>query len=210
MAEGQSNAKPQEPILNVVEEQIALTYAEGFMGALGDSTDESVNELEQLNAEVLTKYPRLLEALGSAFLDHDQRVAMIDRIFGGKVNDTVLRLMKVLSAHGRIDILPSVARQARKLHNEANNRQEVVVRLAHEVDDNLMSEIEKVIRERTGIEPVIRIEIDPSLIGGLEVRVGDTVFDGSLRTAFDRSHKAIVNQTVEAIETQPERFTLAS
>lgn len=203
-----SNNPPQEPALDVTAEQIARTYAEGFLGAAGGDA-AAVEDLEAIQTEVMRAFPQFAEMMRSAFLDHEARVAMIDRVLGGRVAPTVVNLMKVLSGHGRMELAGEVSRQARKLFDKQNGREDVLVRLAHEADTGLLGEIENTIRAKTGVEPIIRVEIDPELVGGLEIRVGDTVFDGSVRTAFQKAHKAIVNQTVEAIESQPERFTLA-
>ncbi|QDT68569.1 ATP synthase subunit delta [Planctomycetes bacterium MalM25] len=204
-----SDTPPQEPVLDVTAEQIARTYAEGFLGAAGDDPTAAVEDLEAVRAEVLGAFPQFAAALRSAFLDHDARVAMIDRVVGGRVAPSVLNLLKVLSAHGRMELVGEVVRQARKLFDQKCGREDVLVRLAHSADPALLSEIEQTVRAKTGIEPIIRVEIDPELVGGLEIRVGDTVFDGSVRTAFKKAHKQIVDQTVEAIESRPERFTLA-
>lgn len=209
MADADANQPQHETVLDVTGEQIARTYAQGFLGAVGDGGGEAVEQLEALERDVLATNPRLMDALGSAFLDHEQRVAMLDRVFGGRVDAMVLKLMKVLSAHGRIGILGTVAKQARELFNASRNREEVIVRLATPGGDALVERIGKVVGEKLGIEPMISVEIVPELVGGVEIRVGDTVFDGSVRTAFKNAHKTIVAQTVEAIETQPKRFTIA-
>lgn len=201
-------ATKHETVMDVTAEQIARTYAKGFLGAAGDSV-EVVEDLEAVQAEVFAKHPEFAEAMKSAFIDHKTRVEMIDRVLGGRVAPVVVTLLKVMSDHGRIELVGEVARQARHLYEESNNRARVVIRLASPVDDGLLKEIEDTIRQASGFDPIVSVEIDPELVGGLEVRVGDKVYDGSVRTAFAKAHKAIVNQTVAAIESQPRRFTLA-
>ncbi|MGL4512017.1 MAG: ATP synthase F1 subunit delta, partial [Lacipirellulaceae bacterium] len=169
----------------------------------------AVEELEAIVAEALRPHPKLAETLSSAFLDQRQRVEMLDRVFGGRVSGDVLNFLKVMSNHGRIGVLPSVAREARKLYNTSAGRADVLVKLAQPGDDALLAEIADVVRKQAGVEPVMRVEIDPEIVGGFEIRVGDVVFDGSLRTAFARAHKEIVRQTIAAIETNPQRFTAA-
>ncbi len=203
-----TNNSTKEAHLDVIAEQIARTYASGFLGAV-EYDEAAVSDLEAVNAEVLRQHPQFAEAMRSAFVDHDVRVAMIDRVLGGRVVPAVVNLLKVLSNHGRMELAGEVARQARVLLDEKQGRANVVVRLAREADQSLLGEIEQTIRNKTGVDPIIQVEIDPELVGGLEIRVGDTVFDGSVRTAFSKAHKDIVNQTVDAIESQPERFTLA-
>lgn len=194
--------------LDVTAEQIARTYAQGFLNASG-SDAVAVEDLEAVSTEVLDAHPEFAEAMRSAFVDHEVRVGMIDRVLGGRVTSTVVNLMKVLSAHGRMELADEVARQARLLLDKQQGREAVLVRLAHAADDATLAEIEKTIRAIAGVEPVISVEIDPDLVGGLEIRVGDTVFDGTVRTAFAKAHKEIVEETVNAIENRPERFTLA-
>jgi F-type H+-transporting ATPase subunit delta len=134
---------------------------------------------------------------------------MIVRVGGGRVAPVVVTLLKVMSDHGRMELVGEVSRQARRIYEESNNRARVIIRLASPVDDGLLKEIEETIRQASGFEPIVSVEIDPELVGGLEVRVGDKVYDGSVRTAFAKAHREIVNLTVAAIESQPQRFTLA-
>ena len=209
MAEGQTNESNADPVNDVTGQQIARRYAQGFLSACGAGADAAVADLDSVDQEVFEKHPRMFETLCSSFLEHEQRVEMIDRVFGSRVDVNVVRLLKVLSSHGRMELARSVAKQARELHNESQNRVDVLVRLAAPADDAQLSEISQAVGAKLGVEPVVKVEIDPNLIGGLEIRVGDTVFDGSLRTAFKIAHKSIVEQTVQAIETQPERFTAA-
>lgn len=205
----QSTDKPKKRRnLDVTAEQIARTYAQGFLGASG-SDAAAVEDLEAVSAEVLDVHPEFADAMCSAFVDHEVRVGMIDRVLGGRVAPTVVNLMKVLSAHGRMELADEVARQSRLLLDKQQGREAVLVRLAHTADEATLAEIEKTVRNVTGVDPVITVEVDPDLVGGLEIRVGDTVFDGTVRTAFAKAHKEIVNETVNAIENQPERFTLA-
>lgn len=203
-----TNNSTQEATLDVTAEQIARTYATGFLRAV-NYEEAAVSDLEAVNEEVLRQHPQFDEAMRSAFLDHDVRVAMIDNVLGGRVAPAVVNLLKVLSNHGRMELAGEVSRQARKLLDKKQGRADVLVRLAREADQSLLGEIEQTIRNKTGLDPVVSVEVDPELVGGLEIRVGDTVFDGTVRTALKKSHKEIVNQTVNAIESNPERFTLA-
>lgn len=194
--------------IDITAEQIARTYAQAFLGAVANDSS-ALEDLEAVRDEVLTAHPRFAEAMSSAFLDHEDRVAMVDRVLGGRVAPAVTNLLKVLSAHGRSGIVGEVVRQTRLLFDEAAGRRPVTVRVASPVDDGLINDIADTVRGKMGIEPVITVEVDPSLVGGVEIRVGDTVFDGTVRTAFEKAHKSIVDQTVEAIENQPTRFTTA-
>lgn len=209
MAEAKPKPK-RDTVLDVTEEQIARTYAQAFLDTAGEASEAAVAELEGFCTEVLDTHPMFAGMLDSAFMDHEKRAAILDKLLGGKALPATLNLLKVLSAKGRIGIVRTVARQSRKLFNERSNLADVLVRVASPIDDATIEHIKTTVRAHTGKEPVVEVEVVPEIIGGLEVRVGDTVYDGTVRTAFKKAHKTIVAQTVEAIETNPERFTLAS
>lgn len=214
MADGQAKVR-QETVLEVTAEQIARTYAQAFLDAASEAGKEAnaegaVEELEAFVDEVLHKHPLLESMLNSAFMDHNKREAVLDRLLNGKVSAITLNLLKVLSMNGRIGLVAGVAQEARKLFNVMSKRAAVLVRVASPLDDKTSKRIEQTIRERSGLEPIMRVEVDPELVGGLEVRIEDTVYDGTIRTALAKTHKTMVEQTIEAIESNPERFTLAS
>jgi F-type H+-transporting ATPase subunit delta len=55
----------------------------------------------------------------------------------------------------------------------------------------------------------MHVTVDPSLVGGIVVRVGDRLFDGSLRTQLEHVRHAMIDRATEQIETQPEKFFAA-
>ena len=59
---------------------------------------------------------------------------------------------------------------------------------------------------RLNKQPVLHVTVDPSLIAGIWVRVGDRVFDGSIRTQLEHARRHMIDLATEKIETQPERF----
>ncbi|TWT48854.1 ATP synthase F1 subunit delta [Botrimarina hoheduenensis] len=203
-----SDFAADNPVFDVTAEQIARTYAEAFLGAVAQNAT-AVADLEAIDREVLAVHPQFLHAISSAFVDKAERLAMIDRVFGGRVTPSVVNLMKTLTAHDRLPIVRLVVRQVRLLFDEASGRKAVRIRVASPINDALVTEIASAIRAKLSFEPVISVEVVPELVGGLEIRVDDTVFDGTVQTAFAKAHRAIVAQTVEAIETQPLRFTTA-
>jgi hypothetical protein len=61
-------------------------------------------------------------------------------------------------------------------------------------------------RDCIGKQLNLNILVDPSLVAGIVVRVGDRVYDGSVRTQLEHTRHAMVERAVEQIETRPERF----
>jgi F-type H+-transporting ATPase subunit delta len=134
---------------------------------------------------------------------------MLGRVFGGRVSPQVLNFLKVLSKHGRLGHLRSIARLVAQLDAERRGVTDVEVRVARELADDIREEIQNRLRRVLGTEPVLHVKIDPELIAGIWVRVGDRVFDGSMRTQLEHTRRAMIDRATEIIETHPERFMKA-
>ena len=77
------------------------------------------------------------------------------------------------------------------------------------LDDALRGEIQSQLRKVLGTEPVLDVKVDPALIAGMVVRIGDRVYDGSVHTQLERARAAMIDRATEQIETRPERFVVA-
>jgi F-type H+-transporting ATPase subunit delta len=205
----ETNTEPLEPtVLDVTEEQIARVYAKAFLGAVETvgNAEALIEELESIVTEVLDRHPQFENALAPAFMSTDERVAMLDRVFGARVARPVLNLLKVLSMHGRLSSLRSVVRQVRLLHSKMTGRMDVDVRTALPLADDVEAALREALRTQLGIQPIMHVAVDPEVLGGVVIKVGDTVYDGSIRTMFEKARRAMVDRAVETIEMQPHVF----
>jgi F-type H+-transporting ATPase subunit delta len=201
--------KPLHPtVLDVTEEQVARVYAKGFLGAverLGD-VEGLIDELESIVAQVLDRHPRFEKSFAPAFMSPEDRMALLDRVFGSRVARPVLNLLKVLSAHGRLASLRSVVRQVRLLFNKMIGRIEVNVRTAMQLEDDVYDALRDALHRQLGIQPILQVAVDPEVLGGVVIKVGDTVYDGSIRTMFEKARRSMVDRAVEMIEMKPHVF----
>lgn len=203
------NAVPRhETVMDVTAEQIARTYAEAFLGAVAQDPQQGewVEQLESIDKDAIRPHPQFAEAIRSAFVSQEDRIAMLERVFGGRVGDPVLNLLRVLSKHNRAMLIGAVARHVRKLYDEGLGRRLVEITVADELSPALLEEIVGGVRSRFGFEPVVSVMVDPSLVAGIVLRVGDTVYDGSVSNAFRKAKHAIVHQVIQRIEDDPKHF----
>jgi F-type H+-transporting ATPase subunit delta len=208
MDQSLENAARHETVMDVTHEQIARVYAQAFLGAANAAGDAVglVEELGSLVSDVLDRFPGLEKTLGSALLSHDEKVGLLDRTLGGQASPTLLNFLKVLSAHQRLEIVRATARAAQHLLNKQLGKVEVELTVANPMDGALQSEVTTALRTSLAAEPVVSIYVDPSLIAGFVVKVGDTVYDGSIRTRFERARKAMIERAIADIESHPEKF----
>jgi F-type H+-transporting ATPase subunit delta len=208
MAEFQTTNRPQETVFDVSAERLGYVYAQAVLDAAGDlrQQEEVVEELESVVKDVLNRDPRLSEILSSELISEEEKLGMLDRIFGGRASETTLNFLKVMAHHDRLVIIRDVAKAARALWQKRANRVPVQLETAHPVEKSLQQEILKAFEHALGADPIVTDRVNPDLIAGFVVRVGDRVYDGSVRTRLEHMRQGMINRAVEAIQRGPKRF----
>jgi len=211
MAKPEQVSPKHETVMDVTVEQLARVYARAFLDAAAKSgsADDLVQELKSLVAEVLDGYPKLEQVLKSSLVSAEQKEALLDRVFAKAVSVQLLNFLKVLSRHGRLELLRPIARETEKLHTERSGLADIQVRVAAKLDDSLLQNIQSRLQRMFGKQPIMHVTIDPSLIAGIVVRVGDRVFDGSLYTQLEQARRSMIERATEQIETASDRFLSA-
>jgi F-type H+-transporting ATPase subunit delta len=194
--------------MDVTVEQLARVYAHAFIGVVAKlpNADGLVQELKSVVDDVLDRFPKFEQTIESSLVTPEQKEQALEHVFGNSASPQVLNFLKVLSRHGRLNLLRPIARQVIKLQAERSGMTDVEVRVAAELDDALRMDLESRLQNMLGRHPVLNVKIDPSLIAGIVVRVGDRVYDGSLHTQLERARLAMIERAREQIETQPDRF----
>jgi len=196
----------REMVFDVDVEKLARVYAQAALDAAGSQEDEVLEELQAAVTEVLDKFPQMEEVFGSALVSQGEKIGMLDRVFGSRVSATTLSFLKVLTQHDRLGVLRQVVRVAGQLRQQRCNQVPVQLELAIDLDAALHAEIVRSLRDSLGIEPVVTTKINPDLIAGFVVRVGDKVYDASTRTSLQRLRQVMIHRAIETIQNQPEQF----
>ena len=191
-----------------VYEQIAKTYAKAFLGAAqkAGNMDQAIDELAAFIHDVLDKLPKLDAALASPRVPQEAKVGMIDKALAGRASRELTNFLKVVAAHDRFAALRAIEKAARKLRNEMQGRVEVVVKTADPVSPEQIGQIHDRLRAALGREIDLRQVVDERLIGGMLVRVGDTVYDGSVANQLSRLRSEMVARAAQEIRRSTDRF----
>jgi F-type H+-transporting ATPase subunit delta len=174
-------------------ETAARRYAEAaFEVALRDDTVEAWrSELEMAGS--IASDEQVGRMLANPAVALETRTEMADSIFGVVVSRPVLNLIGLMIRRGRIEQLPKVATEFNRLDNA---RQGITVATATSAAPLSPAEIEA-LTERletfTGGRVELDVQVDPSLLGGLVVRVGDRLIDGSVRGRLERLRNQLVS-----------------
>ena len=208
MSKEAAQSAVRDTVLDVAVEQLAKVYAQAALDAAGSEQDQGtvIEELETLGSQVLASFPDFQSVLSSALVSQEEKLEMIDRVFGSRLSTTTISFLKVLAAHNRLEYLPQVIRAASKMWEDRSGRIPVEIQLAMDTSPDLIQEMVGALRKRFNKEPVVKTVLNPDLLAGFVVRVGDQVLDASARTNFEHARNAMVAHAVEAIQHHPEQF----
>ncbi len=105
---------------DVGREQIGEIYARALLGAAQSAgeTAEVLDELDALIDEAFANSPKLEIVFASLLVKHEEKTALLDRIFQPRLSRLLLNFLKVVSRHGRLDCLRAIRQRARKLYEE--------------------------------------------------------------------------------------------
>ena len=197
-----------EGSLDIGKQQVAAVYAKALLGAAekAGNTESMVEELDSLVEDVLDKFPDFEITIDSPRLAPSEKSQLLDHVLGGRASESLLVFLKVVCQHERLDCLRQIRREVRRQYNASRNRVEVAVTTARELADDLREKIVDRIRQRLQCDVELTSHVDEALIGGLVVRVGDTVVDGSIRNKLIQMRGQAVGRIVERIHEDSGRF----
>lgn len=206
MAKTRSNAAS----LDTGRQRIGTVYAKALLGAAekAGQADSAVDELGAIVSEALDQSPDLEEVLRTPRIASEEKRAIVERVFGGRVSPLMLNFLKVLAAHERLDCLRAIERAARLQLNQLRNRVAVLVETAAPLSSSLQQQVAARLTQLLGREVVLSAEVNPDLLGGMVVRVGDTVYDGSLAGKLKSMEAVTLERTTNKIRQSLERFAL--
>lgn len=162
-------------------------------------TDAVQTDLEQIRS-LLQTYPQVLEALAAPRIPPERKKAALQGLAAGSVTqDLTRRFVDLMVDHGREAQLPETADAYADLHDEAANVAAADVRVAAPMDDAQTARLKAKLDSITGRNTRLTVTTDPSLVGGLVVRIGDTILDGSVRGYLHQFETQLKNAPLAAI-----------
>jgi F-type H+-transporting ATPase subunit delta len=198
----------QSTVSDARHEYIGGVYAKALLNAAVHSGNAEgvLFELESLIEEVWDKLPRLEVMLSSPRVPLDEKLVMLDKAFAGRVSSMVLTFLKVICRHGRMDCLRAIRNAARKQFNEVTGRVAVQVRTAEPMSDEVRARVTERLSAALGRSVQLTADTDAELLGGIVVRVGDTVYDASVANRLRRLREEANWKTAQAIKQSRPRF----
>ena len=158
--------------------------------------------LDQLNEEI--KYISQLidedEELGhfliSPSISRSSKTEFIRKVFSNHLSEYTINLLNVLIENDRQSYISDIAQNMGVLIDEINNRQTVTLISALEIDNKLKDKLKTGLSDMLKQDIRFRDEIDPDILGGIVIKIGDKVIDGSLLKDLNNIKKSLLNSKV--------------
>ncbi|MCL2745153.1 MAG: ATP synthase F1 subunit delta [Planctomycetaceae bacterium] len=189
-------------------EKLSGIYAEAFLGAAdaqGVPAADAAEEYESF-VELLKVQPRFAQVLASEMVSSEEKLSLLEKTVSSKVSPLFWNFLRVLAKRNRLMYLVPVFRQVRIILDEKQNKIPVVVTAAAELDSELLRGLTEKLRAVVGGEPIVSSKVDPDILGGLVVRVGDTVYDASILTQLKNVRQQMIDRSAYEIQCRRNIF----
>jgi len=187
---------------------VARIYADAFLNAIpAGQQAEGLEEFRSFVEDVLNKQPEFSRLLLSGTISRDVKLGLVDRVLSGRASDLFTSFLRVLARHDRLDLVPLILAQAEIEYEKRSGRRRVQVISAQPLSEALLQKIRERLAAELSIQPVLEPAVDPDILGGLRIRVGDTVYDSSLRARLNQLRVTVRERSLHEIQSGRNRFS---
>ena len=159
---------------------LALTQEAAQTGQ-ADAVDADVVFL----GETLDSSRELRLMFQSPVVSRDKKENVLTALFADRVSPLTMRFLSLLVSKQRESLIPAVVEAVRELRDSASGTVEARVRTAKPLADAERDALQTSLEAKAGAPVRMKVEVQPELIGGLIVRIGDVVYDRSVRHQLD-------------------------
>jgi F-type H+-transporting ATPase subunit delta len=141
--------------------------------------------------KILEKNHDLRQTLSDQSMERAQRTKILEDLLEDKVSAHTLGLVTFIVAQGRGRHLPQILEELSTIAAEARNFVVAEVRSAVPLDETQRTELASALSKATGKQVEVKVLVDPSVIGGVVAKIGDTVIDGSIKRRLEQLREQV-------------------
>lgn len=166
------------------KDRLSRVYAEALMqeATKANEVDLVGTELDAVVRDIIGAHPNIEAYLRSPVISRRQKEPVLERAFAGRSSNLVRALIGVLNKNGRLGQIRSVRAAYQRLREQQSGLIRVLVKSASPLDDGQREHLKSTLAAQLKGEPVLDVKVDPELLGGLVIQIGDRVYDMSVRT----------------------------
>jgi F-type H+-transporting ATPase subunit delta len=181
--------------MDPVEMTLARVYADALLGTLGsDAEAEEVASQLHAVAGLLDQVDGFEALLTGALIARQDRIGLVRRIFGARCDERLEAVLSIMAGNGRMGLVREMSRQFRAALDLREHKIDVTVTTAAPVDQAQRLRLGHVLGEVLGAEPLLTMQVQQGLLGGMVVRIGDRVFDASIAGELRRLRQSLAGR----------------
>ena len=202
---------PRESSFDRETQRLARVYAKALFQAASEQNEVTAvqDELVAFFQEVMPLDPLVAAFFRSGSLGRDRRADIVRKVLLPHVSELLGNLLMVLNEHERLDMFRAVGASYIALCNESAGRVTVQVRTPVGLTDPQRNALLQKLRQALNQEATLEESVDPTLLGGITLKVGDLFYDASVRTRLQEIRKQLIARSSNEIQSGRDRFSTA-
>ncbi|MRS65552.1 ATP synthase F1 subunit delta [Larkinella terrae] len=178
----------------MAESTVAFRYAKSLIDLAKEKDKvEEVYKDMMFFRDVVRKNRDLMLALKSPILRHEKKLNVLRAVFENRVDPLSFSIFNIISKKNREGIMDSVANEYVRQYNDLKGIQKVQVVTTQPLTEELRKQFTRVVADSTGKQIELEEIIDPKLIGGYILRIGDRQVDASIRNKLAELRLSFLN-----------------
>ena len=174
------------------EESIGRRYAAAlFAQAQKHNTLSDTRKELTLVAESVDQVPKLKAVINDPFMTEEKKKAALTAVFGPSISRGTMAFLNLLIDKRRINVLAETEAEFTKMVRDFQNVEAATATSAVALSPDETAALVKSLEARTGKTIELTARVDPDVLGGVMVRIGDTVLDGTVRGNLERLRDAL-------------------
>lgn len=190
-------------------QSVARVYAQGLLDAAvkHEQVDGVLEELGSLIADVLTPHPDFERLLCTQVTSQEDKLRLIDKVLAGQGSPLLINVLKVMARHDRLNLLRQVHSAVVQMNEQRQGKVRVRVTSAAPLSTGALESLRQQLSQSLQADPIVESVVDPQLVGGLVIRVGDTVYDGSVRNRLRQLRGKLRERCLNEVQRGRDRFS---
>lgn len=175
-----------------MEKLVAKTYAQAlYEVALEQKQLDPFGKDIEFVLEVFEQHPSFYELYKTPQIGSEEKKLIIDQVFKDKINSEVVNFLKILLDKRRAAFIGEIAKEYKRLANVHDNIVEALAITAVPLSNEDKSKLEIKLSNITGKNVKVKHRVDPTVLGGMFVRIGDQVIDGTVQNRLNELQESL-------------------
>lgn len=173
--------------------KVAIRYARSLFGiALSGKQLEKVKQDVTFIQNLLREQRDFRAIVASPVIRDEKKIAIFKEVLSGAISDDTLLFLNLLAEKRREGILSEICHSFLNIYYDYNKIEEVTLTTAVAADDNVRKTVNELVGRLTQSSLLIKEIVDPGIIGGFVVRLGDTQIDASVAGKLQQSKNQLL------------------